>query len=430
MSHLPPQADSTDLIDEDDCSYQGQSCSDIIRREVMRTLLTEKFLCDQMPDGQVFSRNTDDQHLLNYMPQLQQLYTSLITNDDPPVEATFVRWAQRPGVKLTKLGEQILLACRFFAERAAEGRDWQDAYAHHQFHPVVAVMFGAIVRWGLSICGWGDPTQAMIDSAPETLPAQALRQLVGNVRLVCRSQAFQNLLGDHERKVKENFRSGCDYITKQFEQHASMWVLRIELYFRPDTKGWGYGSAADLAVTKYLRSLRLGRPVAGYLGFVISRGNGIRRGMHYQLMLLLDGHEQRNTDHLTRLLGEAWIKRVGADKGSYFNGYGKKNRHRHNGVGWVHVSDTEKLMGIRIAMWRMSQQSSVLKVEDSKVKNFWRGCKVKDGGNCGARGKNGHDLDLVKRLLGGQRSQYPPGFEPPKNERAGRTAVESGAGAA
>jgi len=403
MTHLLPQAEITDLTEDDDGSYLGQPRADIIRREVMHKLLADKFLCDQMSDGQVFRCDTDDQHLLSYMPQLECLYASLMTNDDPPVEATFVRWAQRPGFKLTKLGKQIVFACNFFAEREAEGRNWQVAYAHHQFHPVIAVMFRAVVRWWSPIHGWGDPTQAMIDCAPEAESVHALRQLMEYVRRVCRSQAFQNLLHDHERKANDNFRSGCDYIAEQFKRHARMLVLRIDLYFRPDTKSWGYTTAADLAVINYLRSLRLGRLVPGYLGFIIKRDNGIRRGMHYHLMVLLDGHLRRNAYHLTRIMGEAWMKRVGTDKGSYFNCYAKKSRFRHNGLGLVHVSDMEKLIGIRIALWYMSNQESELKVDDSKVKNFWRSWKVKVDSNRGAHRKNGDGIGLVTRLLGGVR---------------------------
>jgi hypothetical protein len=103
------------------------------------------------------------------------------------------------------------------------------------------------------------------------------------------------------------------------------------------------------------------------------------------------------------------------DKGSYFNCYARKNRYRYNGLGLVHVTDTEKLVGIRIALWYMSKQDSVLKVDDSKVKNFWRSWKMKGNGNRGAPRKHGNGMDFVTRLLGGERSEYPPGFQPPKN---------------
>lgn len=420
----PP--DISDVAEEDDPSYLGQAIYQIIRRESMHKLVAEKLLCDQTADGPMFTIDTDDQHLLSFMPKLLQLHASLVANEAPPVEATFVRWAQRPGFRLTALGKQVLQACKFFGEREFEGRDWQQAYADHQFHPVVAVVFRAVARWWSSIRGWGNPDEAMIECAQDIKHVEALRHLVAYVRRVCRSQAFQNLVHDHERKAKDNFRSGCEYITQQFERHARLLVLRIDLYFRPDAKGWGYSKEADNAVMNYLRGLRMGRIVPGYLGFIAKRENGIRRGMHYHLMVLLDGHLHRSAYHLTMVMGEAWMKRVGVDRGSYFNCYARKDRYRYNGLGLVHVTDAEKLVGIRIALWYMSKQDSVLKVDDSKVKNFWRSWKVKGHANRGAPRKNGNGMDLVTRLLSGVRSEYPPGFEPPKNVRAGRMAVGRG----
>lgn len=350
MLDTSPPSNISDITEEEDNTYLGQTIADIIRREAAHEQRAEKFLCIQTPVGQVFGYNTDDQHLLDYMPKLQRLYASLMASDDPPVEVTFARWAKRPGLRLTKLGKKILDACKYFAVQEDEGRDWQHAYSHHRFHPIIAVMLGAVARWWQPICKWWEIEHVLVEGGPDTEAIEGLRHLVDFVRHVCRSQAFQNLLKDHVEKEKDNFRSGCDYIAEQFERHSRLLVLRIDLYFRPDAKGWGYSEAANRALTNYLRALRLGRIVRGYLGFVIKRENGISRGMHYHLMVLLDGHLHRSAYHLTRRMGQAWIKRVGEEKGSYFNCYAKKDLYRYNGLGLVHVSDTEKLLGIRIAL--------------------------------------------------------------------------------
>ncbi|WP_027485801.1 inovirus-type Gp2 protein [Rhodanobacter sp. OR87] len=408
---------------EEDRTYLGQTIADILRREQAHEQVADKIPYLQTPDGPEFRYDIDDQLMLDFMPSLIRLHARLMASDAPPVAATFVRWAQRPGFKLTTLGRQVLSACLFFGEREDEGRNWQHAYADHQFHPVIAVMFRAVARWWSAIREWTNPDHAMIDCTGDMKSVEALQYLVDYVRRVCRTQAFKNVLHDHERKAKDNFRSGRDYITEQFERHARLLVLRVDLYFRPDAKGWAYCKVADMAVINYLRALRLGRIVPGYLGFIIKRENGISRGLHYHLMVFLDGHLHRNAYHLTQRMGEAWVRRAGTDKGSFFNCYARKDLFRYNGLGLVHVSDTAKLIGIRIALWYMSKQDCVLMVDDSKVKNFWRGWKVKGHANRGAPRKNGNDMALVKRLLGGDRSKYPPSFEPPKNGRADRMAV-------
>lgn len=416
MVDLIERAPLADPVEKYMSDCAGETVSDIIRRELAHNAVSEKFPCVRLGDQKAYYCDSDDRHLLNYMPQLRRLYINILASDDSPVTPESMRGAKQPGFKLTKLGKHILRACQYFAHREAEGRDWEHAYAHHEFHPVVAVLFGAVKQWWKTICRWETPGCVLIDGGPDMEAVEGLRDFVRSVRHTRRSQAFKNLLYDHERKAKDNFRSGCDHITKLFERHSRPLVLRIDLYFRPDAKGWGYSKAADKALSNYLRALRLGSIVPGYLTFIIKRENGISRGMHYHLMVFLDGHLHRNACYFTEVMGEAWMARVGVDKGSYFNCYANKDLYHYNGLGLVHVSDIEKLIGIRIAMWYMSKQDSALKVDDSKVKNFWRGWKVKGDSNRGAPRKNGGGMDLVRRLLGGERSKYPPGIELSKSE--------------
>ena len=421
MSKSQPTQNFLELSSEDGCSYLGQTISDIIRRESLHECVADKSLCLQTTEGhQVFGYNTDDEYLLNFMPTLQLLYIRIMAADGSPAEPVFVRWAGQPGFKLTTLGREVLDACMYFASQEAGGRNWQQAYKHHQFHPIGAVMLRAVMRWWKPICRWENPSHSLIQGEPAVECVEKLHSFVDFVRRACRSQAFQNLLHDHERKAEDNFRSGCNYISALFEHHSRLLILRIDLYFRPDAKELSYSRAADKAVFKYLRTLRMGRIVPGYRGFIIKRENGISRGVHFHLMVILDGHLHKGAWFLTQCLGQKWLKRVGCDKGSFFNCYARKDRYRYNGLGLVHVSEMNKLIGIRIALWYMSKQDSVLKVDDTKVKNFWRSPMPKEPDGRGAPRKNGDGMSLVKRMLGGERSKYPSGFEPPKQARAMR----------
>lgn len=394
----------------------AQSVTEIIRRESLHEFAAEGLLFWQTPKGQAIGYNTDDQYLLEIMRELTRLYARIMDGDVPLIVPTFVRWAKRPGFKLTQLGKDVLYVCRRFASLEEERRNWQQAYAHHQFHPIVTVMLRAVMRWWQPICLWGEPSHALVEGEQPEAVEKMLR-LANFVRRVSRSQMFNNLLHDHDRKAEDNFRSGCDYLIAEFELHSRLLILRIDLYFRPDAKGWGYSKQADKAVFNYLRSLRRGRIVPGYIGSLIKRENGISRGMHYHLMVLIDGHQHRSSWFITQCMGEAWLRRVGNDKGSFFNCYAMKDQYLYNGLGLVHVSDIEKLIGLRIAIWYMSKQNSILKVDDAKVKNFWRSLMPGEPDGRGAPRKSGDRMSLVKRLLGGKRSKYPLGFEPLQRKR-------------
>jgi hypothetical protein len=203
-------------------------------------------------------------------------------------------------------------------------------------------------------------------------------------------------------------------MTAMFERRSRLLVLRIDLYVRPGTTGWGHARTADRAVVRYLRNLRDGRIVDGFLGFLIKRENGICRGTHYHLMVLLDGHEHRSAWFLTQCLGEAWVNRVGSVSGSYFNCYDMKERYRFNGLGLVHASDEMKLIGLRVALWYMSKQDCELMVCGEKRKNFWRSPMPAERSGRGAPRKDTNVMRIVRRALGGERSKYPQGMEPQK----------------
>lgn len=412
MSGTP--GDTSKSSFNEDHTYSGQTIADTLRQEKSHEQMFDKTSRIQTPDGPVFRYDSDDQLLLDFMPTLQRLYDCIMANDERPVKSLENKKFVRPVYELTKVGREIQNACKEFAAREDERRHWQQIYAHHRFHPIVGVMLGAVMRWWSPICNWWNPKPIVVEYDEDAKAVEGLNQFVDDVRQVCRSQAFRNILHDHGRKAQDNFRSACDLIIALFRRRSRLLILRIDLYFRPDAKGWGYSEAADEAMDLYLRDLREGRIVPDFLKFIIKRENGVCRGMHYHLMAVLDGHERQSAYHLTAMLGEAWTKRVGADKGSYFNCYASKHRYRYNGLGKVHVSDTEKLIGLRIALCYMSKQDSVLEVDDAKGKNFWRSLMPKIPTPRGAPRKHGDGMELVERILGGKRSLYPPGFVPHK----------------
>lgn len=406
--------DTLDTGDEEDRSYVGQAVADIVRRESFHEHFTERLVYMETPDGLVPVADTSDQLLLDYMPILKNLHKTIMASDRMPVRQVLLRHQRRhvgTVYRLTKVGRAIQTACKIFACREEEGRDWQHAYAHHSFHPVIAAMWEAVTRWWSPICDWWDPQSIGVEHSEEKDAIEALFLFTGHVRRVCGRKAFKSMLRKFERKAKDNFRSGCDLVTELFKRHSRLLVLRIDLYFRKDAKGWGYTEEADKAVKQYLRELREGRMVPDFLACIVKRESGICRGMHYHLMVFLNGHERQSAYHLTEVMGEAWAERMGTDKGSFFNCYANRHLYRFNGLGMVHVNDTEKLMGLRVALWYMSKQDSPLMVEDGKGKNFIRSLMPSTESRRGAPRLLGDGMDEVKRVLGGTRSQYPADFE-------------------
>lgn len=417
QAELTPEA--INPADDSVGSYLGQSLIDAHRREKEHEFVSERLcLADTLND--LPSDGTDDYKLLAFMPILKRLYESITACDSPPAAVVkhgrdATRKYKQPAYKLTKVGQQVLLACKVFASHVEEGRwDWQKACDGRKFHPVIELMLHAVLRWQDAIRDWLESVPFVVQYEEDQEAVDALHRFVNHVRRESRSQAFRNALHDLNRKANDNFRSAYDSAIGLFSQHTRLLVLRVDLYIRPNAKGWGYTEEADKALRLYLRDLREGRIVPGYLKFLIKEEDAICRGKHFHLMVFLDGHKHQSAYHLTKLLGEAWKKRVGPDKGDYFNCYARKHSYRYNGLGLVHVSDWEKLAGLRIALWYMTKRDTILPMVAAKHRSFWGSMKSASDVKRGAPRKGGDGMDVVKRMLGGKRSVYPPGFEPSK----------------
>lgn len=396
-----------------DTSYEQQTLADISRRESQHEAaalghpsLQAKGV--QAPGG------TPDEALHRVTPMLQQLYAALQEDDGPLVEPTYVAWVDQPGLTLTSLGKLVVNACHDFAWHANTCPRWEHAYTHHRLEPIVALMHRAVSRWGRSICQWGTRSDTLVVGyRPDTV--RDLHALVDFVRRVGRGQAFRNLQHEHRRAAEKNFRSGCKYTAAMFKANPSILILRIDLYYRPDPVGFTYGHVADKSLESYLRALRRRRVIPGYLGSMIKRAAGPGRGMHYHLVVYVEARLHRCAWFLIQALGERWRDQVGREKGSYFNCCGWQDRFHYNALGLVHVSDVIKLVGVRLMIWSMSKHDCKLKIDSRKAKDFWRSkmpAVAKNGGTPPA-----HGIGLVKRMLGGPRSQYPKGLAPVPAER-------------
>lgn len=313
-----------------------------------------------------------------------------------------------PAVQLKRLGEKIVELCRRYDDR------WSVTYSNHVFHPHATVMLRAMTRYAVRV------SQCYVSHGKFSHDLELgdlLGRLVRFVRRVCASWRYINAVNEHTKKERSNFDSSRDLIFHFASLHSRLCFLRIDLTFRTCAKDFSHSEEANRAVAAYLRSIRSKAMkrnlLPGYLGFIIKRENGVARGTHFHLMIILNGNIQRSTEYLSEKLGEIWLDRIGRDRGSFHNSYKDSNDWFFNGLGVVEYHDLEKLIGLRVALHYLSKQDCVLKVSNDKVKNFWRTPSPTGSGKKRGRKRKGEDsLRLMHRLLDGPRSKYPKGFDP------------------
>ena len=362
-----------------------------------------------------------------YMAWLAKLYEQIVASDRVPCRKTSSPdgW---PMYEMTALGKRVHLCCKQFMLMEDGREGWVLDYLNHLFNPTITIMLRAMTRWAQTIAFWSDDEARVPAGSPDGESAHALLRLVRYVRLVSNSWSFKNEWGKLRKREEDNFKSGRNTIVRVFEQCSRPLVLRLDIYLNRDYRNWRFIGETEGIYKKFIRSLREERMVPGYLEYISKREHGLSRGLHWHIMVFLDGHNHRNALGLTRQLGEAWERIAGAGA-TYFNCYTRKNAYRYNGIGLVHTSDERKIVGIRCALHYMTKRDCVLRTSDAKTQDFRQSKPRKTKpGHLGAPRKNKDSLALVKRLLGGKRSRLPPGYktvaslERDSSERAPRRA--------
>lgn len=267
-----------------------------------------------------------------------------------------------------------------------------------QFNPFITVMLRACQRAIPTLRAYDDHGHT-IDVNNERI-RRKLHWLVRFVRRVAKTKDFKQLEVDRIRLEKQNFERCCQYLASAFAKCSTLLVLRVDLYIRQTHNTWADTRLAEQCMERYLRALDEGRIVPDLKRRIWKRECGFNRGVHYHLLVALDGHKHQSASALTRLLGETWVKRCGPLRASYFNCYARRHEYRYNGLGSVHISDWKMLMGIRCAIRYMVKGDGY--VMTGFRRNLRKGNIPKNQSQPkrGAPRKEGHDMSLVDAILG------------------------------
>ncbi|GLQ87253.1 YagK/YfjJ domain-containing protein [Dyella flagellata] len=227
-----------------------------------------------------------------------------------------------------------------------------------------------------------------------------LTWLVRFVRRVGRSGHFRRMESNRVRLERKDLESCCRYMASGFAEYANLEVLRVDLYIRPTHHTWADTRLAEQCMERYLRALSEDRIISDVKRWIWKRECGFDRGIHYHLLVALDGHKHQSANALGKMLGEAWVNRCGPLRASYFNCYVRRHEYKYNGLGSVHVTDAKKLIGIKKAIEYMVKGDGY--VMTGHKRNLRKGNMPKDQHQPkrGAPRKGGHDMSLVNAILG------------------------------
>ena len=263
-------------------------------------------------------------------------------------------------------------------------------------NPYLAVMLRACQRAKPTLREYG---QDSLD-VNQRVVRLALERLLAIVRRVCRSRRFKYVEGNYTRNEPERLRSCCQYMAAAFAECSKLLIMRVDLYFLPEHKGWANTLTASKSLRRFLRALREDRIVPDVKAWVCKRENAFRRGIHLHLLVAMDGHKHREAATFSKMIGEAWVDRFSDGHGSYFNCWARRHEYALNGLGLVHVSDRKMLMGLREALRYMTKTSCHMTT--GYRRNLWKGIMRRSwkAVKRGAPRKPEHDMSLVNEILG------------------------------
>jgi hypothetical protein len=355
-----------------------------------------------------------------WLLRAEKLVDTLSRSEDQPVEMTHDRRGQ-PRYQLTKIGKAIFNVCKSYNQDSAE------YYKHHRFNPPLTVILKIVDQWSPELWAHTNRNGEPVLSDPRT--REILESATASIRATCRSQDYKDEVDNYKRNEEKNITSCCEYLAAQFQRRSQLLILRIDLYFRPAFKGWGYTREADAHYARFLRALRENRIVPDVLGYISKREDGIDRGIHFHALIALDGHKHRDAANLTRVVGEDWVRRCGQgdyedgvdvgetgkkDKASYFNCYTRMDQYRFNCLGLIHPTDADKLRGLRLAIEYLCKETTQLKPSPPKsqegdqdaaiqngkgIRNLRKGIMPKGHSGRGAPRSSGLDTSAIEREL-------------------------------
>lgn len=354
---------------------------------------------------------------IDWLIRAEKLVDSISCSERQPVVRTTGSKGQQL-FRFTTIGAALVNVCKTYREEVAA------YYKHHRFNPPLTVMLEIMDQWShelLEIAGFDNKP---VPSNART--REILQKAVAAIRFQCRTKQYRAQVNNYKRNQEKNIASCCKYMAAQFERRAQLLVMRLDLYFRPQFKGWGYTDDADLHYSKFLRALSENRIVPDVLGYISKREDGIDRGIHFHVLIVLDGHKHRDAANLTRIAGEEWVRRCGygeysdgvqvfeeegKHKASYFNCYTRKDHYEFNCLGVIHPTDADMLRGLRKAIEYMCKETSQLKpsrpkgesadksADRNRTRNLRKGIMPKGHSGRGAPRSSGLDTSVIDREL-------------------------------
>jgi hypothetical protein len=194
---------------------------------------------------------------------------------------------------------------------------------------------------------------------PETLTQ--INEYVMAVYKAITSAEFKKAERAQARAANKLYVSFMGYIDDIVAKYARLVVVRIDLSYKRPEPDDGFDSVGDEVVKeaslvqvcmhRELLLKKLSKTSSPYamVGYAWKLEYGKRKGLHYHLMLFLDGSKVMRHVAIGKSIGEMWVNEITEGAGSYWNCTGKEFYYKTCGVGEVDYYDAPKIQAVKDA---------------------------------------------------------------------------------
>jgi hypothetical protein len=332
---------------------------------------------------------TDYNHDLLMFKAMEAVARNLAKSTEEPTSETIDHKGTVVSLP-TPTGAALIALCRAFDP------DLPARHRHHEFNPWIRAMVIAVCNWGMAT-GLGLPFPII---GIAHVDQDCLGRIARFVRLVSLSREFKRKRDNDQAVALSNYRSGCSLMIALFTSYPYLLVVRINLYFWCEGSDEVRSKKAQAAIDSFMPMLRSGCIEPNVVGCLDSHGEGSERGIHFHVLVALDGQACRDPCVYARAIGKRWELECGClGQGTYFNSYAGRHKQQFNGVGLVHVSDWRKLIELRQALLSIAKSEYLIK-RKHRPKKCFRSSSIKTvKAKLSASRQPGHDMATVLQIL-------------------------------
>lgn len=297
---------------------------------------------------------------------------------------------------LNRLGEDLKNACAgvdTFDRVEIGGHVWS-RLEQHQFHPYLRAFFDRYL-------GVRQTLLHVIEHGRREEVAEFISHMAGRLLEDFEDPIIKAQVKALRARSCKKFERALAYARGWFTMCSRPLLLRVDLYIREDGTRWGYSEEAWKAFDFFCKALSRGKIIGHTLGWMAARDDGTVRGVHYHVIVALDGHDHRAGVYFTRKLGEFWKSNCVGNKAiaTYYNCFGKRDRLRYPAIGVVKASNPRGLMGTYFAIRYLCKEEQIISATGTQQRNFRRGVDRKPAGGMGAPRRTDPDRSLVRTIL-------------------------------